>query len=450
MSFNIALTGINAAQKDLDATANNIANVLTIGFKRSRAEFADVYTNTTFGGSDTLVGNGVKASAVAQIFAQGSLEATDNALDMAVSGTGFFILADSLTDLNRYFTRAGMFKLNEDNYVVTNEDRFVQAYDVNTNGVAKAVAVDSTQALQINDTAGQPTPTTEIDLALNLSSSSAISGVATSVAFDVDDDATYTTSTAITVFDSLGESHIVNMFFVKWETSTPALQNQWRMYSTFDNTNTEVRFNPASTTSTADDVNFLTIQFDTAGTNPTIYGGTSTANTLLQTSRLGTDLGALTNGSNQDQVILFDFDEAATTQFASASAIELSTLKQDGTTTGRLTDVDIGSDGIVRATYSNGTALLIGQIALARFANDQGLTQVGDTTWVESLTSGEALAGQGNSGVFGRIESSNLEVSNVNLSSSLVDLITAQRNYQANSRTLEVNSTLQQTLLQIR
>ena len=125
-------------------------------------------------------------------------------------------------------------------------------------------------------------------------------------------------------------------------------------------------------------------------------------------------------------------------------------LEQDGSTVGRLTQVDTAEDGRIAATYSNGETRYLGQVALVRFANEQGLTQVSGTSWKESSASGEALAGQANSGTFGAIESSALENSNVNLTKELVDLITAQRNFQANSRSLEVNNTINQTILQIR
>lgn len=441
MSFNIALTGLFASQKDLDVTANNIANVLTTGFKESRGEFADVFASSTFGNNGTLAGNGVRTSAVAQLFSQGSLQSTDNALDMGISGTGFFLLSDSLVDLQRYYTRAGAFKLDKDSYLVNNEGRYLQSYQVNEDsGIPQAVAVDSTRALQIDDTSGQPAATTTVSLAMNLSSDAvAIPATAT---FDPTDDTTFNTATAITIYDSLGESHLVELYFVK----SSAVPNQWRAYPRLDN-NT-LQFDPALTSaSTADDIGFLTIQYDTAGSNPSIYLGTNTAATNLVTEVLG---GIYTNGAEKSQRFTLNFDTAATTQFVSPSIIELTELSQNGSTTGRLTRVDIGKDGLVLASYSNGTRRYLGQIAMARFANEQGLTQIGDTTWRESLTSGEALAGQGNTGVFGKVESSNLEVSNVDLSTELVDLIRAQRNYQANSRTLEVNSTLQQTLLQIR
>ena len=212
MSFNIALTGLSASQKDLDVTANNIANVVTTGFKESRAEFADVYASATFGNNGTLVGNGVRTSAVAQLFSQGSLQATENALDMAVSGTGFFVLSEDLVSLDRLYTRAGAFKLNNENYIVNNEGRFLQTYQVNEDsGVPQAVAVDSTQPLQVDTSSGEPVATTTIDLGLNLKSDAA--AIASTTTFDATDPSTFTTATAINVYDSLGETHQIQALF---------------------------------------------------------------------------------------------------------------------------------------------------------------------------------------------------------------------------------------------
>ncbi|MBP8127798.1 MAG: flagellar hook-basal body complex protein, partial [Aeromonadaceae bacterium] len=153
-------------------------------------------------------------------------------------------------------------------------------------------------------------------------------------------------------------------------------------------------------------------------------------------------------GADGTQRLKLNFDTAKTTQFG--SKFEVTSLEQDGLTVGRLTGVDVGTDGLVKATYSNGTSQPLARVAMARFSNEQGLRQSGNTSWKESQDSGVALAGEANTGTFGAIKSAALEQSNVNLTAELVDLITAQRNFQANSRALEVNNTLQQSILQIR
>jgi flagellar hook protein FlgE len=173
----------------------------------------------------------------------------------------------------------------------------------------------------------------------------------------------------------------------------------------------------------------------------------------FQTAALGASI--LTNGSDESQTIIIDFnlDTAGVnsnepTQFA--SGFEVTSLEQNGLPVGRLTGLDIGPDGLVQATYSNGTSQALARVAMVSFANNQGLTQDGGTSWKESILSGEALAGEAGVGTYGTINSSALEQSNVNLTTELIDLISAQRNFQANSRSLEVDNQLNQTILQIR
>ena len=168
MSFNIALSGLNASQKQLDVTANNIANVSTTGFKESRAEFADVYSSSVFANAKTQVGNGVQTAAVTQQFHQGSLTTTDNALDMAIKGEGFFVTSGDLTSQDRTFTRAGAFQVDDKGYVTTAQGGYLQVYQVNDDGTPKAVSLDSTTALKIPNVAGKPTQTSKVTESLNL------------------------------------------------------------------------------------------------------------------------------------------------------------------------------------------------------------------------------------------------------------------------------------------
>ncbi|NLJ93163.1 MAG: flagellar hook-basal body complex protein, partial [Aeromonadales bacterium] len=206
---------------------------------------------------------------------------------------------------------------------------------------------------------------------------------------------------------------------------TPAVtENKWQMHVYVDGK--DALANPQD------------IKFDDTGQ---LDAATITELKNLETEKLG-----FTNGSKSDQKVKIKVDSAT----LNSGPFEVTSSSQDGTTVGRLTKVDVGADGLVQATYSNGTTENLGIVAMARFPNDQGLTQIGDTQWRQSLLSGEAVTGQPNTGVFGKLDASALEQSNTDLTSELVDLITAQRNFQANSRALEVNSTLQQTILQIR
>lgn len=471
MSFNIALSGVSAAQKDLDTTANNIANVNTVGFKESRAEFSSVYAQSLLAGGKTKVGDGALTQEVAQQFSQGSLQFTNNALDLAITGNGFFGTVPEITSRDFSFTRAGMFKLNADNFVVNGNGDHLLGFPVNADGTSASVALSTTIPVRIPDSSGAPQPTSEVSLKMNLPAGD---DVVDPALFNPADPLTYNAATSVTVFDSLGDSHVMTYYFMKDDDAT--LSNSWLAVTYVDD-------QP------------LITEGDVVGTYPTVDGGSPpTDNVVGQTTGLlgagvgipafrmnfssGGDflniensnrtqvatgdivsapLGAtiLANGSDPTQTLTTNFalDAANSTpdeptQFA--SAFEVTSLEQDGLPVGRLTGIDIGPDGLVRATYSNGTSEPLVRVALIRFANDQGLTQQSGTQWQESILSGEALAGEATTGTFGDINSSALEQANVNLTTELIDLIIAQRNFQANSRALEVNNQLNQTVLNIR
>lgn len=452
MSFNNALSGINAAQKDLNVTANNIANVNTTGFKESRAEFADVYANSIFVNAKTQVGNGVATGAVAQQFHQGALQFTNNALDLAIQGNGFFVTSDGLTNLDRSYTRSGAFKLNESSYMVSNSGGYLQGYEINADGTPKAVSINATKPIQIPDRAGEPVQTSKIEASFNLPSTAsplaAGNGAADASKFDPKDSSTYSSSTSVVVYDSLGEPHTITQYFVKEadpaNLTQPASPTAWRMYMYEGDKPIDVVGGQATTMATGVTQAPLSarVTFDASGKMQT-----PTTPAVIKTEPLGTPgAGIITNGADGTQEI--ELKLGTVTQYA--SPFEVNKLTQDGSTVGRLTKVEITADGIVSATYSNATTVKVAMVAMAKFANSQGLTQVGDTSWRQSLLSGDALPGTPNSGTFGSIKSSALEQSNVDLTTELVDLITAQRNFQANSRSLEVNSSLQQNILQIR
>lgn len=442
MSFNNALSGVSAAQKDLNVTANNIANVNTTGFKESRAEFADVYANSIYVSSKTQVGNGVATSAVAQQFHQGPLQLTNNSLDLAIQGNGFFVTSDGLSNLDRTFTRAGAFKLNENSYMVNNQGSYLQGYAINQDGTPKAVSLNATQPIQIPDRAGDPKMTSTVEASFNLSSDSNLATPTDPATFDPTDTSTYAHSTSVVIYDSLGAPHTITQYFVRQE--DPATPGQamtpptWQMYLYEGNKPIDVQggTSPGGTVPQG-----VTMTFSSGGKL------SSTAPATIITEQLGAaGAGIINNGADPTQT--FEIKLGTVTQYN--SAFEVNKLTQDGSTVGRLTKVEIGTDGIVSASYSNGTTVKVAMVALAKFANPQGLSQIGDTSWQSSLLSGDAAPGTPGSGTFGSIKSSALEQSNVDLTTELVDLITAQRNFQANSRALEVNSTLQQTILQIR
>ncbi|GGD72225.1 flagellar hook protein FlgE [Lacimicrobium alkaliphilum] len=467
MSFNIALSGVNASQKDLDTTANNIANVNTVGFKESRAEFVDVYAASLLAGGKTKVGDGVLTSEVAQQFSQGSLQFTNNALDLAITGNGFFATIPEQGSQDYSYTRAGMFKLNSENFMVNSNGDHLMGFPVNPDGSSASVALSTTQPVRVPDSSGTPQPTSEVDLKMNLPAND---GAVDPADFDPTDPLTYNAATSVTIYDSLGDSHVQTFYFMKDSTAGVGA-NEWVMVTSVDDQLVNQTASDGVTvpplppaagaatnfagTNTGNGVTASRLLFSSGGDFIGIESadGANQADNKLTTEALG--VGILTNGSDPAQDLSIDFNlNTATatpnepTQFA--AGFEVTALEQDGLAVGRLTGVDIGPDGLVRATYSNGTSEPLSRVALVRFANDQGLTQMGNSQWQESILSGEALAGEATTGTFGEINSSALEQANVNLTTELIDMIIAQRNFQANSRALEVNNQLNQTVLNIR
>lgn len=465
MSFNIALSGVSAAQKDLDTTANNIANVNTVGFKESRAEFGDVYAQSLLASGKTKVGDGVTTQEVAQQFSQGSLQFTNNALDLAITGNGFFGTVPDLDSRDFSFTRAGQFKLNSENFVVNSNGDHLLGFPVNADSSSSSVALSTTVPVRIPDSSGSPTPTSEVQLKMNLPAGADAKDLDL---FDPNDPLTYSAATSVTVFDTLGDSHVMTYYFIK-DAAAAALtpkENDWVAVTYIDDEPLQTEgdvigtipttgANVVGETSLAAGIAGYRMTFSSGGDFESIQNadGTDVATGDIVSEALGATI--LSNGSDPAQTITHNFaldtvnaTDNEPTQFA--SSFEVTSLEQDGLAVGRLTGIEIGPDGLVRATYSNGTSEPIIRVALIRFANDQGLTQQSSTTWQESILSGEALAGEATTGTFGDINSSSLEQANVNLTTELIDMIIAQRNFQANSRALEINNQLNQTVMNIR
>lgn len=435
MSFNISLSGLNAAQKDLDVTSNNIANANTYGFKQSRAEFADVYASSVFSNPKTKVGDGAVTSTVAQQFAQGSMKFTNNTFDLAINGNGFFAMSSDVNSNDLTYTRAGNFKLNKDNYVVDNQGNFLKTFPVNPDGTSASAALSTAKSLQVPDAVGTPLATSKINIKLNLPAGDVTHDVAN---FDPKDTTTYNNATSVTTYDSLGQSHTVTTYYIKPTGST----NTWNAFTFVDGNPVNMAGSsaPTYTDGGGTSYNGYVLNFNSQG----LPGTPPTVPATLTTDPLGSTI--LNNGADPSQTIDINYNNQ--TQYS--DSFQVNSIDQDGLTVGRLTGVEVGSDGLVRASYSNGTTEPLGRVALVRFANEQGLSQVGNTDWKASTSSGEPLAGEAGTGTFGNIRSGALESSNVDLTQELVDLISAQRNFQANSRAIEVSNTLQQNILQIR
>ncbi|HIF9092419.1 TPA: flagellar hook protein FlgE [Photobacterium damselae] len=445
MSVNIALSGLGAAQKDLNTTSNNIANANTYGFKESRAEFGDVYSNSIFSNAKTSTGGGVQTSTVAQQFHEGSSLYTNNPLDLRISGAGFFAVADNKAEpANNSLTRNGAFHLNNQNELVNSEGKFLLGYEVNSD--TNTVSSYEPKSMKIDDVFGKPTPSKNMDISLNLPNKETMPK---NQPFNFDDKDSYSRSTSSTIYDSLGKPYKMNTYYVaKYNPTNPATANTWEVYHTV--TNPSGKELPLDVDTTKLDPTFVAngaaahkgyiMKFDTSGQ---LQAGSPSVINMVNFKKAGIDVG----GADDSQALTMNYKEP--TQYA--SPFEVRQFKDvDGATTGYLSKVDIDPDGNVLASYSNGKDRIVGRVAMARVSNEQGLSQLGGTLWNVTQESGDAVWGDASQGSFGAIKSGTLEQSNIDMTQELVDLITAQRNFQASSRALEVNNQLQQNILQIR
>ncbi|MEF9672171.1 flagellar hook protein FlgE [Pseudomonas sp. MWU13-2100] len=430
MSFNIGLSGLSAASKQLDVTGNNIANVNTTGFKSSRAEFADVYSATKLGTGAKTIGNGVNLANVSQNFGNGGMDSTGNVLDMGVQGNGFFVLSSSGS---LSYTRAGTFKTDKDGFV-TNTDGTakLQGFAADANGnIIPGVLTN----LRIDTSNLSPQTTTKIGSTINLDSKSAV----ISVPFDPATTSTYTKPFSTTIYDTQGNSHSLDQYAVKTGSNT------WNVYSLIDGRNPN---GTAATVGGATDPVPVAVTFDSSGKLASIGGvaGQTSINVTgwvpgTVTAGVFTPNGASANAAG----IAVDFSK--TTQFNADTA--RNNITNDGYATGQITDVTIDASGVISANFSNQQHKAIGQVALATFTNEQGLQAVGGTSWKQTFSSGQPAFDGGTVGTNGSILSGSLEASNVNLTSELVDLIKGQSYYQANAKTISTQSSIMQTIIQM-
>ena len=418
MPFRIALSGLNAASTELRVTGNNIANSATNGFKESRTEFADVYSNAIQDTSSNAAGQGVRVARVAQQFSQGTIDFTSNNLDLAISGQGFFVLEQQ--DGTQAYTRAGAYSVDRDGYVVNNANARLQIYQA-TSGAGGVTTFNTgvLQDLQLPTTPSAPSASSVMNIALNLNSTDVEPGVA----FDPAVSTTYNRSTSTTLYDSLGNAHTSTLYYVKTGTNT------WDQHLYVNGQSVPPDGQPVGTP--------FSLLFDASGALSEINGVPATTARSL----------AFDPGSGAAPIQL-DLDMTGTTQYGSSFAIN--NLTQNGFSSGRLAGVDIDTEGVVFARYTNGQSTALGKVAMAKFNNQQGLRQVGDTNWVESFASGTPQFGEAGTSSFGQIQSGALEASNVDIAAQLVNLITAQRNFQGNAQVISTADTITQTIINIR
>lgn len=408
MSFQQGLSGLNAASKQLEVIGNNVSNANTVGFKQSRAEFSDAFANSLSGGGTLQIGIGTKLAAVATQYTQGNISTTNNPLDIAINGTGFFRMSDNGVIS---FARNGQFQLDKTGNIVNAQGKQLTGYAANNAGV---LATGSPAPITINTADLQPSTTAEVVGIVNLDSRN---GNLTNADFDPNDPSTYHNSSAVTVFDSLGNSHTLQTFFLK------TAAGKWSVFNAVDNTSTTTLPTPSTV-----------MTFDGSGIAPTSSPAQPTTVTFSPT----------TGASNMS----FTLDYSSSTQFGASYGIN--SVTQDGYTSGRLSTFNAGADGIILGRYSNGQSKVLGQVLLANFVNPNGLMALGNNVWGETSTSGAPLIGVPNTGNLGVLQASAQEDSNVDLTAELVNMITAQRIYQANAQTIKTQDQVMQTLVNLR
>ena len=435
MGFQQGLSGLNASSRSLDVIGHNIANANTTGMKAGRAEFAELYASSLGLGIGQPTGLGVTVATVAQQFTQGSINVTSNRMDLAVNGNGFFQLTQA--DGSPAYTRAGNFKLDQDGFVKTNQGANVMGYPVDPDtGVATSV---TTQAIKL-PTAGpiEARQTTEISAMFNLDArapnaagAAAVVGPPAVAAIPPTPRTTY--GTAITVYDAQGAAVPVNMYFQKTATA-----NKWDVYTSLDASATPVGSLTFDATgkivsATPQSASVTTPALDLTVTVPTTVNPNAPSNTTP------------TPGTGVIKIAM-KVDKA--TQFGNNFAV--ADLKQNGYTSGDLSGVVIEADGTVTAKYSNGLTQAAGRVALANFRNAQGLSSISGSVWTETFASGNPVMGTPGQGNYGKLQAGALEESNVDLTAELVNMMTAQRSYQANAQTIKTQDQVLSTLVNMR
>jgi len=420
MGFQQGLSGLNATSKNLQIIGNNIANANTFGTKAARAEFSDMYAAALGGASSNTIGIGTNLTAVAQQFTQGNLKTTDNPMDLAINGAGFFQVTDGTSPVT--FTRNGQFKVDRDGFIVNNSQQKLMGYAADPQGqILPGLAVP----LQLPTSGVAPQPTTSIALELNLRAGDAITLPAAGAQIDFNDADTYNNATSLTVYDAQGQDVALTYYFQK------AAANTWNVYATANGVTA------AGTALAPTPIAQLVYAAD--GSAPTSPVGPVVF-----------DVPAATNSSGAATLPILGvrFDTSQTTQFGSAFGV--TNVSQDGFSAGQLASIGIEENGVVRARYSNGQSRPAGQIEMANFRNPQGLQPIGDNAWARTFTSGEPVMGAPGGGGLGVLQSGALEESNIDLTGELVNMIVSQRIYQANAQTIKTEDQILQTLVNIR
>lgn len=406
MGFSQSLSGVNAASSQLDTIGNNISNSQTVGFKSSATQFADVYANSQ--------GLGTRVSDTVQNFTTGSLETTGRSLDLAIAGEGFFQFSQNE---QMAYSRNGQLTMSADGYFEN-----AQGARLTDQQGAPLQVTEFSQAAQATGTENGAQAAFNLDAESSVPPDEADFDPANSDSYN------YVTN-AGTVYDSLGVAHDMSMYYTKTDTNT------WEARASIPNPGGGDPLVSESQILTFNGNGQLDPDADPSGDGPVAGAATS----------LTFDAGDLGNGAND---LEFEINLDGTTQ--NGEDFELREFAQDGNASGTFVGVDITENGVVQANYSNGNSGEVGTIGMANFRNPEGLTPEGDNLWTATEESGAALLGQAGAGQIGSLESGTVEASNVDLTQELVDMIIAQRNFQANNNAIQTQSDILETVTNLR
>lgn len=459
MGFAQGLSGLKGAATSLDVIGNNIANAQTVGFKAARAQFSDLYALTMHTAAANQVGIGTMVMRVQQQFIQGNVTPTDNALDIAINGNGFFRFSDQGTIV---YSRNGQLEMTKDGYLVNGAKHKLTGYPVYENGeLANGAPVE----IQIPQEDLPPKITTKVNMLLNLDSRN---DPVTTKRFDVTDPTSYTDATAIDVYDSLGNMHVLQTYYVKVapEKGQPG-HGVWAVYAYTDgkivNDTIDKTQNPPQGRRTTDGgpcpLGFL--EFDEYGQAVGAFEADDDGNKGAPITNTGKMVGftdlqipGINGAANipdpgaTPEVLSIKMDYTGTSQYGSIFSVNDN--QQDGYASGRLQGFSVDDYGYIMGSYSNGKSRVLGQVVLTNFRNPNGLAPIGDNEWVETMESGAPITGTPLSGPLGGLKSYSQEDSNVDLTEQLVEMIMSQRVYQANAETIQTQDQIMQTLVNLR
>jgi flagellar hook protein FlgE len=449
MSFYTSLSGLKAAQSDLSVISNNVANVGTVGFKKSSSQFGDIISASPLQ-SSAIAGQGTRLKGIDQQFTQGGFKSSERSLDLAISGQGFFVTKTGVTNGSISYTRNGSFSVDADRYVVDNSGAYLQVLPTDASGTVTATGIASARNLQLPLTSGLSRATSEIDLSLNLPSTAdipanrSVYGVSNPYAFDRFDLNSFNQQAATTVYDIQGNALPATIYYSRLTTPSQSdPTSTWEARLFVGDTQVSADGNAATVPPAP-----LVMTFDANGTM-TGQGYYDNATPPVLQTLSGPVAYAQVQPAGAAAALSLTVDYGSNTR-QTASPFTVKTFNQDGYAAGQLDNVTVDSEGLVVASFSNGTSQALGKVMIANFTNPEGLRQLGDAKWSATGASGDPIVGEAGTNGFGSVASGSLEQANVDITEELVALIQAQRNFQANAKAIDTANQMTQTVVNLR